>query len=97
MVAPCCSRSSTPTTSHTWCSAAIAPSRSAAGPGTTTALSASSPNHSSSSSQIAWVSIQIGVPGTNTSGNTTRSAPSRAAAAVSSATRSMVASRSIST
>jgi hypothetical protein len=75
----------------------MAPRRSLAGPGTTTALLASSPNQSSSPSQITWVSIQIGVPGTNTSGNTTSWAPSRAAAAVSAATRSMVASRSIST
>jgi hypothetical protein len=67
------------------------------GLGITTALSARSANQSSSPSHIGRVSIQIGVPGTYTSGNTTGSAPSRAAAAVSSQTRSMVASRFIST
>ena len=36
---------------------------------------------SSSPSQISWVSIQIGVPGTNASGNATSCAPSRTAAA----------------
>jgi hypothetical protein len=75
----------------------MAASRSVAGLPITTALAASSPNQSSSPSQIGCVSIQIGVPGTNTSGNTTSCAPSRTASAVSPATRSMVASRSIST
>ena len=41
----------------------------------TTALSTSMANHSSSPSQIGLVSIQIGVPGTNASGNTTTCAP----------------------
>ena len=63
----------------------------------TTALSTSMANHSSSPSQMGRVSIQIGVPGTNTSGNTTSWAPCWAASAVSSSTRSIVASRSIRT
>jgi hypothetical protein len=75
----------------------MAARRSLAGPPITTAFRASRPNHSSSPTQIGWVSIQSGVPGTNTSGNTTSCAPSRAAEAVSVATRSMVASRSIRT
>ncbi|HEX5290437.1 MAG TPA: hypothetical protein VFX25_16370 [Streptosporangiaceae bacterium] len=66
-------------------------------PPITTAFRASRPNHSSSPSQIGWVSTQSGVPGTNTSGNTTSCAPSRAAEAVSAASQSMVASRSIRT
>ena len=97
MVAPVGSRSWTPTTSHTSCSRAIAASRSVAGPGTTTAFSTSSAYQSASPSQIGRLSIQNGVPGTKASGSTTRRAPSRAASAVSSATRSIVASRSIST
>ncbi|HLI38635.1 MAG TPA: hypothetical protein VKV80_15030 [Streptosporangiaceae bacterium] len=60
-------------------------------------MSASRANQSSSPSQIGCVSVQIGVPGTNTSGNTTSSAPGPAASAVSPATRPMVASRFIST
>jgi hypothetical protein len=71
IVPPCCSRSSTPMMSQTPLSLAMAPSRSVAGPGTTTAFSASSRNQSSSRSQIGWVSIQIGVPGMKTSGNAT--------------------------
>ena len=56
--------------------AAIAASRSAAGPGMTTALlDEACANHSSSPSQIGRVSIQIGVPGTKASGNTTSCAP----------------------
>ena len=84
-------------TSQTWCSAAMAARRSLSGPGTATAFSARRANQSSSPSQIGRVSIQIGVPGMNTSGNTTKSAAWAAAAAVSAATRSMVAARSIST
>jgi hypothetical protein len=61
------------------------------------ALSASSANQSSSPVQIGWVSIQIGVPGTNTSGNTISCAPRTTAAAVSAATLPIVASRSMST
>jgi hypothetical protein len=63
----------------------------------TTAFSASSRNQWASPSQMGVVSIQIGVPGTKTSGKTTSLAPWPAASAVSSATRSIVASRSIST
>jgi len=84
-------------TSQTSLSRAMAPSRSVAGPGTTTAFSASSRNQSSSPSQIGRVSIQIGVPGTKTSGKATSWAPCAAAAAVKAATRSKVAARSIST
>ena len=84
-------------TSQTPWSRAISPSCSVAGPGTTTAFSASSRNQSSSPSQIGRVSIQIGVPGTNTSGKATSCAPWTAASAVSSRTRSMVAAWSMST
>ena len=46
---------------------------------------------------MGLVSIQIGVPGTKASGNTTSWAPCWVASAVSSSTRSIVASRSIRT
>ena len=52
------------------------------GPGTTTAWAASIANHCSSPSQIGRESIQIGVPGMNTSGNTTIWAPCAAAASI---------------
>ena len=84
--------------SHTgWHSHPGPASRSAAGLGMTTALSMSMPNHVSSPSQIGLVSIQIGVPGTKASGSTTSCAPAPAASAVSSSTRSIVASRFIRT
>ena len=79
--------------SHTPCSRAVAPRRSVAGPGIDDRVVGEQANHWSSPSQIGRVSIQIGVPGTNASGNTTSWAPCAAAAAVSSATRSIVASR----
>ncbi len=67
------------------------------GPGTTTAWSTSLANHASSPSQIGTLSIQIGVPGTNASGNTINSAPAAADSSISASTLRVVASRSIST
>ena len=54
-------------------------------------------NQAASPSQIGTESIQIGVPGTKTSGNTIRSAPIPAASPTRSTTLAVVASRSIST
>ena len=65
--------------------------------GTITACSASMANHCASPSQMGGPSIQIGVPGTNASGNTTRSAPRTSGPARISSTRASVASRSMST
>ena len=75
----------------------MAPSRSVVSLGTTTAWSASMANHCSSPSQIGLESIQIGVPGTKASGNTTRSAARTALSDSNASTLSSVAARSIST
>ena len=62
-------------TTYAPASRAAAPMRSVVGLGTTTAWSTSRANQASSPSQIGTESIQIGVPGTNTSGNTINSGP----------------------
>ena len=97
-VPPPGSISFTPTARWTSCSAAISPSSSAAAPGITTAWSTSMAYSAVASvSQGLVLHTHSGNPGTNASGRTTSDAPSAAAAAVSSRTRAMVASRSRNT
>src|SRR6185437_13998848 len=90
------SDSLTPIARYTPASAAAAPSRPAAGDGTSTALASSRPV-SLPSDQAGVRHTQSGYPGTNASGNTTSDAPAAAAVAVSSQARSTVASRSRNT
>jgi len=71
---------------------AAASSRSVTGPGTVTAWSTSIAYQPPSPSQIGWASIQTGLPGMNTSGNTTMREPPAAAFASSSTALVRVAS-----
>jgi hypothetical protein len=97
MVLPVASRSLTPITTYAPASLAASPSRRVVSLGTTTAWSANISNQRSSPSQIRAPSIQIGVPGRQASGSTTRSAARTSSVDRSCSTLPSVASRSIST